>query len=363
MKRVCFFGVLCCWLTYYGQRSWTKNAFVSLKWNQGLVIPEYSDISYLAQHSLNSFEISWLKRTTGKNQTEQQYHYPEYGFTMFFTTLGNNQVFGQELALYPFFRNYFFRKKTLSMYHQFGFGLGFSNRRFDLISNPLNISIGSHLNMHFDYQLGVKFRLNPTMSAETGLRFSHFSNANMAEPNLGLNMVYVHAGLAKSIGKQEALIQGIVPPCLRSHEFAFIYAAGGKHTRALQSTLYFTSSLSAEYKYRAFHKFFFGAGLDLFFDSSTKSELSVKPNSSYQPRDNFSSGMHASQEIVYGSFSFILQEGWHLGLPDILHPSKMYNRAIIRWRFNPNLLLQFSMKSHLQILDYPELGFGYYFHR
>jgi hypothetical protein len=102
------------------------------------------------------------------------------------------------------------------------------------------------------------------MQAETGVRFSHFSNANTAEPNLGLNMLYVHAGIAKSIGKQDDFIQSEIPKLRPSHEFAFIYAIGGKHTRALQSTLYFTSSLSTEYKYRAFYKFFFGGGLDFF---------------------------------------------------------------------------------------------------
>jgi hypothetical protein len=235
-----------------------------VKWNHGWLIPEYSNISYLSQSTLKSAEVTWLKRTIGKNFTEQQYRYPEFGFTLFYSSLGNNNVFGQELALYPFFRTYFFRGQKTAFFHQFGFGLGCTNRRFDLESNPTNISVGSRLNMHFDYQLGCKFPLSPSMQAETGVRFSHFSNANMAEPNLGLNMLYVHAGIAKSIGKQDDFIQSEIPKLRPSHEFAFIYAIGGKHTRALQSTLYFTSSLSTEYKYRAFYKFFFGGGLDFF---------------------------------------------------------------------------------------------------
>lgn len=334
-----------------------------VKWNQGWLIPEYSNISYLSESTLKSAEITWLKRTVGKTITEQQYRYPEYGFTLFFSTLGNRKVFGNEVAIYPFFRTYFFRTKNSAMYHQFGFGLGYADHRFDLHDNPQNIAIGSHLNMHFDYQLGWKFRISPQIQAETGLRFSHFSNANMAEPNLGLNMLYMHAGIAKSIGKQENFNRYEIPKLTPSHEFAFIYAAGGKHTRALQSTLYFTSSLSAEYTYRAFYKFFFGGGLDLFYDASTKTELSVKPNATFSSRDNFSSGMHFSQEIAYGNFSFILQEGWYLGLPNRLHPKKMYNRGIIRWRCTPSFLIHITMKSHLHILDYPELGFGYYFKR
>ncbi|NBO60400.1 MAG: acyloxyacyl hydrolase [Flavobacteriia bacterium] len=352
------------WVSFaFNQSTWKNNSYLMVKWNQGWLIPEYSNIAYLSESTLKSAEVTWLKRTIGSNQTEQQYRYPEYGFTLFYSSLGNRNVFGQELALYPFFRTYFFRGRNVGFFHQFGFGLGYTNRRFNIESNPTNISVGSHLNMHFDYQLGCKFPLSANLIAETGVRFSHFSNANMAEPNLGLNMLYVHGGIAKSIGKQDNFIRSEIAKFQPNHEFAFIYAAGGKHTRALQSTLYFTSSLSAEYTYRAFYKFFFGGGLDLFYDASTKTELSVKPNTTFRSRDNFSSGMHLSQEIAYGNFSFILQEGWYFGLPNRLHLQKMYNRGIIRWRCTPNFLIHITMKSHLHILDYPELGFGYYFKR
>ncbi|MBM3424402.1 MAG: acyloxyacyl hydrolase [Bacteroidetes bacterium] len=356
-----FFSI---WVTMaVSQNTWRNNSYLLVKWNQGWLIPEYSNIAYLSQSTLQSAEITWLKRTLGKNTTEQQYRYPEYGFTLFLSTLGNPSVFGNELAVYPFFRTYFFRRKTCSLFHQFGFGLGYSTLRFDLHTNPTNISIGSHLNMHFDYQLGLKLPLTTSVNAEMGLRFAHFSNANMAEPNLGLNMFYVHAGLAKRLGQQDAFIRSEIPRYKRSHEFAFIYAAGGKHTRALQSTLYFTSSFSAEYKYKAFYKLFFGGGMDIFYDSSTEAELTLKPNSVFKPLDKISTGVHLSQEIAYGNFSFILQEGWYLGLQNPLHSSKMYNRGIIRWRCTPNLLVHLTMKSHLHILDYPELGFGYYFKR
>jgi hypothetical protein len=74
-----------------------------VKWNQGWRIPEYSNIAYLSQSTLKSAEIAWLKRTLCKTPTEQLYRYPEYGFTLFYSSLGNRKVFGQELALYPSF--------------------------------------------------------------------------------------------------------------------------------------------------------------------------------------------------------------------------------------------------------------------
>jgi len=63
---------------------------------------------------------------------------------------------------------------------------------------------------------------------------------------------------------------------------------------------------------------------------------------------------------VYDRFSFILQEGIYAGLVDKVNNSFMYNRAILRWKFNDHFLMHVSMRSHLHILDYPEIGFGYY---
>jgi hypothetical protein len=344
----------------WGQGKLSNNALMSLSFNHGFVIPEYSNITYSANQPIFSTQAAWIKRTTGKKLVEQLYRFPEYGFSLSYTSLGNPSVFGHEVALYPFFRTFFVRNKRSAFYHQFGFGLGYASKKFNLVSNPDNISVGSHLNMHFDYQLGYRYSLNETWGLETSLRFAHFSNANMAEPNLGLNLLYANLGIVHSFGKQDPIQRSAIPSVVHAHEFAFIYAAGGKHTRALQSKVYFTSSMSLEYKYHAFHKFHFGAGADVFFDASTETELSINPNSTYHSIDNFSSGVHLSQEIVFDRFSFILQEGFHLGLKDKVHTSPMYNRAIIRWKINDHFLLHVSMKSHLHILDYPELGFGYY---
>jgi hypothetical protein len=79
--------------------------------------------------------------------------------------------------------------------------------------------------------------------------------------------------------------------------------------------------------------------------------------------DDFRTGIHLSQEIVFERFSFILQEGLYVGLVDQVNGKRMYNRGILRWKINPHWMMSISMKSHLHILDYPELGFGYYFIR
>jgi hypothetical protein len=203
--------------------------------------------------------------------------------------------------------------------------------------------------------------LTERLSVNAGLSFNHYSNANMAEPNLGVNMFTAFTGINYAIGEQTPFTISTLPIPEKKHEVALIVAAGGKHTRALQSTVYFTSSLSGEYKFHWKRKLHIGGGLDLFYDSSTKTEMNVPGAETYKSMYDFRTGIHFSQELVYDRFSFVLQEGFYIGMTDHVSKKTMYNRAILRWKFNETFLLSFSMKSHLHILDYPELGFGYFF--
>lgn len=345
------------------QSSFFKNTLIRTDFHYGFVLPEYQNINYLVTKPINSFEISFIKKSTGKNHWEQIYKYPEVGVTCSFTTLGNKAVFGDEFGLFPFVQTYLIRKQKFQLTHQFGIGIGYATKKFDINTNYENISVGSHLNVHFNVKLGTKIVLTDKMSFNSGLSFSHFSNANMAEPNLGLNMFTAYAGLNYALGEQSEFTKMELEKHKPKHEFAFIYAFGGKHTRALQTTTYFTSSFSTEYKFHWKRKIDIGGGLDLFYDSSTKVEMNSPTSETYQSIYDLRTGIHFSQEVVYNNFSFILQEGFYVGLTDHVNQKRMYNRGILRYKFNNLFLVSFSMKSHFNILDYPEIGFGYFFTR
>ena len=345
------------------QSSFFKNTFIRTDFHYGFLLPEYQDINYIVNKPLNGVEISLIKKSTGKNYWEQIYKYPEVGVTCSFTTLGNKTVFGDEFGLFPFVQTYLIRKQKFQLTHQFGIGIGYATKKFDINTNYENISVGSHFNIHFNVKVGTKISLTDKISLNSGLSFTHFSNANMAEPNLGLNMFTAYAGLNYALGQQSNFTKTELTKHNSKHEFAFIYAFGGKHTRALQLTTYFTSSFSTEYKFHWKRKFHFGGGLDLFYDSSTKVEMNSPTSETYNSIDDLRTGVHLSQEIVYNNFSFILQEGFYVGLIDHVNHKKMYNRGILRYKFNDRFLVSLSMKSHFNILDYPEIGFGYFFIR
>ncbi|MFN5417257.1 MAG: acyloxyacyl hydrolase [Flavobacteriia bacterium] len=342
----------------YGQK---ENIFFSAEYAYGAIIPEYQFVNSIVEKNIQQLEFSLLKKTYGTSYWQRKYNYPQFGFSLFASTLGNKTILGDEFALYPFVQFSSHPTHKFHIENKIGLGLGFATKRFDLEENYQNIAVGSIVNVHFNYRLGFAYDFNATTSLRAGLNFHHYSNANMKEPNLGINMVSASLGLTKAISPQKTRLTPEIPSFEKGNEFLFIQSFGGKHTRALQSDVYFTSSFAFEFNRKLNHIFHFGAGLDVFYDSSTKIEMSVKDSSNYTKKDDFRTGIHIAQEFVYNKCSFIIQEGIYLGLMDKVSHSFMYNKIIFRYKWNKHFITQAAVKSHLHILDYPEIGFSYYF--
>lgn len=349
---------LCAGSDAIAQKRFTDDLSLSVDYHSGFLLPEYSHLLYVVEDNIQSAGVTLSKRTTGKNVWEHLYKYPEYGLSLFYSTLGNDQVHGREIALFPFFNLNIISGRKIDFYNQTGLGLGYVTKTFDLDDNYLNVAVGSHLNIHFTMKLGINYKMPGKFHWRSGLSFDHFSNSNMKEPNLGLNYVSLYTGLKYALGEQNENRPREVPPYAKHFDFELIYSAGGKHPRAMGSKKYFTSSGTFELKWKPFRAVHFGVGADIFYDNSTEAEMLTLEMKGYQKIDDFRTGIHFSQEFVYDKLSLILQEGFYVLLTDKVEKNVMYNRGIVRYRVSDRTFVQLAMKSHLHILDYPELGLG-----
>ena len=298
-----------------------------------------------------------MKETTGKNSWEQAYNYPSLGFSFFYSTLGNDDVFGHEFALVPFFRINLIDRPKFKLYNQTGVGINYVTKKFDLVENYQNVAVGSHFNIHLNVRLGAKINLIKSASLLTGISFNHFSNANTGEPNLGINYINYFIGLEIPLSKKEEKLSKELPPNEKITNNELIYSFGGKHSRSLSSKYYFTSSVSFEKRKSFWRAFHLGIGADIFYDTSVEDQLE-EVGKSYKSYYQFQTGIHISQSIVYNRFSITLQEGIYLGLAERVDKHIMYNRGIIKYWVTEHFSARLTMKSHLHILDYPEIGIG-----
>lgn len=341
------------------QRNNFDNLSITGKYYSGFILPEYSNLTYLIAEKVQSASLSISKQTTGKNIWEQLYNHPEYGLTLFYSTLGNNKIHGREIALYPYFVLNIISREKLRFYNQTGMGIAYITRKFDPVNNYLNVAVGSHVNIHFNLRFGLSYKILEKVKVHAGVSFEHFSNAKTRDPNLGLNYVTGYSGLSYQIGNYTPVENLEITPPQSKKTYEIIVSCGSKRPSGFKSKSYFTASATFELKWQPLRALHFGIGTDVFYDGSTQIEMFTVRPTDHKNADNFLTGIHLSQEFLYGRLSLILQEGIYAGLKDKRNKPVMYNRGIVRYGVFHHYFIQLAMKSHLHILDYPEIGLGY----
>lgn len=339
------------------QSDFLKNSTLTANYHFGVAIPEYSFITHLVDKNVQSFTLDFAKQTNGKTDWERLYKHPEYGFSFYHTTFGNDEVLGKAFALNYFFKVNFISKERFKVYNQTGIGAGYITKKFHLEDNFKNVGIGSHVNVHFNCRVGTSYLLTKKFTANAGVSFDHFSNGNTGDPNLGLNNVALFAGVRYQVGELEKKNTDVLSPFVRSNNFEFVASAGAKQTRAIASDFFFTSSITGGINRAFFRGVHLGIGADVFYDESIKTQMESR-GETHNSINDFQTGIHIAQEFKYNRFSLILQEGLYLGLTNKGIRKPMYNRGIVQFQLNKHILLRVAMKSHLHILDFPEVGIG-----
>ncbi len=347
-------------LFLHGQQKFSDNLKVSANLQYGYSLPEYSFISYFTDSYISSLELNLMKETTGKSYWEQLYNYPEAGLSIYYTTLGNDSLFGRAFALNYFFKLKLIDKNRFTFFNRTGIGLGYVTEHFDLDNNKSNVAIGSHVNIHFAFKWGVNYRVTEKFILNGGLSFDHFSNGNTADPNRGLNNFTGYLGASYYLGGRSEKKQLQLDSLIRSNYWEVFANIGGKQPRSLSSGYFVTSSLSVSLSRSFFRAVHFGVGADVFYDSSVEGVL-TDLGQSFKSADAFQTGFFLTQQFIYNRIRIGLVEGIYVGLGNKVYNKPIYTKAFIQYALTNHLSVRLTMKSHLHILDYPEIGIGYKF--
>ncbi len=350
----------------FAQPDSTQAFHIRANYHAGVMLPEYGFMHYVSNDFTKSVEVNFLFQTSGKNKWERMYRFPGFGAAFYWTSMGNDSVFGTQYTLYPYYKLSIIDKPNWSLAYQMGVGASYATKKFDFDNNHQNVAIGSHFNIHYHADVLARFQLYKNMALNTGITFSHISNANLSEPNVGLNVASVFAGVDVGFGKYKKRNTETFPaynaqfePGERKYGWEIMLCGGMKHTRTFESFQYPAVALQAAWKHRTRYKFAWGLGADFFYDSSVESQL-LRKGKTFKPSYAYMSGLHVSQEFIYNRVSFLLQEGVYLGLTEKLNGRSIYTRTICRYKFTDHFFVNATMKSHLHILDFPEFGIGYY---
>ena len=343
-----------------GQSRFSENLKVMVNYHYGFGLPEYSALSYILNDYTRGIDVALIKERYGSNEFERLYKYPENGVAFFYTSLGNKEILGNAFGINYLFRLNIVQHKRFRLINRMGIGLAYITKKHHFNDDPLNVVIGSHVNIHYNCRFGATYRLLDRFEINAGASFDHFSNGNTAEPNIGLNYLTFYGGGLYMIGNAIERNTSPISKPERNLYWEIFANIGAKHTRSFSSKYFPTGSFGGELGFAWFRGFHVGVGVDLFYDSSIRTQLEALDRS-YSGTDSFQSGIHISQSVVYRRFRFTLQEGFYLGFKEPINHGLMYNRAILKYSLSDIWSLRLAMKSHLHILDYPEIGVSYKF--
>lgn len=147
-----------------------------------------------------AIDANVIWQTYGKKDWHQRRNFPVVGVGITYTDYGNNLIYGRCVGIYPNLQVPLITGKKLEWTFRFGNGLAYVTKRHNTIDptapiDTANKAISSHINDFAMLMSDLRYNYNPHWQFQLGANFTHISNADYSEPNLGVNMVGGHVGV------------------------------------------------------------------------------------------------------------------------------------------------------------------------
>ena len=319
-------------------------------------------------------EFNFKSKKYGRKPWHQHHNYPITGVDVFIYHIGEKEVFGNAVGVFPNVSFYIIQKQNWNFLFQLGGGVAYLSTHFHPVTNTVNNAIGSNLNNITNFKFQFDFRLHPKWTLNSGLSFTHFSNGATQLPNLGINIPslaigfkYTPSPLVKEdfiSHEQEPLvnrfgINSYVGIAYREH----IVSGGPRyptHIASLAGTFLISpvNRLIAGIEFE-FNRSVYVFGLETF---SFNSEAEARKRSS---RWMF----FVADELLFGNIGLLGQIGVYLPTNPFLTGGTIYNKLAIRYYFPaiPKSGIRFHagiyLKSHKTVAEYFGIGIGAAFSR
>ena len=334
---------------------------VGVRTYYGFLVPHRPVMRHLAQSHLPGIELYLEKHTDGSELYHRLHHRPSYGVGLYYTDLGNEQLLGKAVALFPYLNfpllgggyNFHWKFRVSS-------GLGYITQPFDQATNHKNVAIGSNFNALVGLMTEIDWHRDP-VSFNAGLSVTHFSNGAALSPNLGLNIPGVHVGLRLDIGQATPIDTSIMFSAWDPHRSWNVLASMGyKQTGAPGGKTYLAYTMSLIHRRDYAMKSALTYSLDLFYNESLRFRYREDIGPLPSDLSILQVGANIGYTLKISRFEILIHQGIYL-YDNYRLQGLLYNRIGYRYRINDHLTAITRLKAHLTKADYLEYGFSYKF--
>ena len=344
-------------ISFAGYSQSKKELWIEGRGKIGFLAAHSSVMGHLAKEHAFGAELSLIHQTRGSKKWHAAYKYPTIGVTAFYSTAGNRDVLGTYFGLFPFINLPLIKKENFSFSTKLAAGLGYTNKVYDAIENNLNVAVSTNLNARITIGVDARYTFN-NQFLSIGIDASHFSNAAVKVPNLGLNMPF----LSLAYGYKIKSIKDEIITTERKDkywEYGAMAIASSKETFPTGGKKHPVFGLNL-YGRRFFNS---NTGMEVSFDFISKQAIidyhKEIPKTQYEI---LQVGTFVGFILPFDHFHLIT--GMGIYLKDKYQPEDfLYHRVGMRYVFENGININLVLKSHWARADYTEFGIGYSFKR
>ena len=351
-------------MSTYGQRfQQYYSTSISLKSKVGFLIAHRTSMAHLPKKNNVAFELEFSQQDKSNTQWDRSYKHPQRGISFMFQDFGNAEVLGQGYSIFAHTSFPIIQKAKFGFLDfRLGTGLAVVTKPYDIVTNPKNNAIGSHVNgfvnLQFNYNKHFEW-----WHIGAGIEFSHYSNAATKVPNLGLNVPSLNFNVGYDIHRREVYAANRRKTETSNHavmmkdDFHIYGVFSSKQNPAKQFkpksrpvmgvTAYYSKGLGQRWKLDAAVDVFYNGGNRHYIDTSV-----------YSIGETLQLGVYFGGSIHFYKAEFIVGVGAYVYSP-VMPFSRIYNRLGFRYHFTDNIMGTVAIKAHFGIADYLEVGLGY----
>lgn len=335
------------------QTNWREG--LSVEVGGGFMVPHRPELNRIVSGHSKSVMLAKEWEINGTSRWHYHYSFPTFGVEVYASDLGNRKELGRQLALSAF-GHFTLGRGKLNDYLHFGAGVGFTDTKWDIDTNPKAIALGSTINGAATLGYYIEKRLK-AIDLYGGIRLVHLSNSAVVMPNLGTNNIMVAFGAR--INQNRTLPEpGIFTTHLpRMREWRLQYSLGLKQVAPALSPFFFVHTLSASYYRRPtwFKAYFLRT--DLFYNSSLRYIVQRRGEGRLTNAQLFQHGVSLGWAQILGRTRLELSLGVYT--INVNHSTGIfYNRLGFRHALPKmeQLDLTLNLMSHLAKAHHLELG-------
>jgi hypothetical protein len=347
----------------YAQNEEPKNhTNLQTEFFYGNILRHNKNVGHLLTGHPTGFIINYNYRTTGDKEWQQEYNYPDFGYSFIYQDY-KNSVLGESFGLNAFYNFYLLpREKRNNINFKIGFGLSYITNPYDKVTNPKNVAFGSHINANLTLGLNYKLKLNKNLQLNSGFVLLHTSNGSAKSPNTGVNVFAATIGVNynlytnldfeyQSSSEKETFKEKI------KYNFLFQFGLSESNFIGSGTKPFYDITFYADKRLNRKSAIQLGSELMLNYSLKDFIEITDITNESFEKGDFKRVGVFVGHELFISKSSIFTQFGYYVYYP-FKFEGRIYERIGLKRYFNDKWFAVINLKAHFAKAETFSLGVG-----